>query len=58
MVYNAVYYIILLQDSNEILIAKIEPQEYENTDSEVSEKELYGIDKMSLGDSRKEWRKV
>ena len=31
--------------------------EYENTDSEIDEKDLHEIDKLSLDDSNKEWCK-
>ena len=35
------------------LIVKSEPQEYENTDGEIYEKELYELDKLSLDESHK-----
>ena len=36
---------------------KSELQEYEKTDSKIYEKELYDLEKLSLDDSHKEWRK-
>ena len=36
---------------------KSEPQEYENTNIKIGEKDLYELDKLILDDSPKEWRK-
>ena len=45
---------ILKYDKNTKLSAKSEPQEYENIDSEIQEKDMYVPDKLSLGDSHKQ----
>ena len=41
------------EDENKNLSETIEPQEYENIDSEIYEKDLYEMDKLSLDDSQK-----
>ena len=52
MIQHAVSH-ILKQDKNTKLSAKSEPQQYDNTNSEIEKKELYELDKLSLNDSHK-----
>ena len=42
------------EDENKNLNEKSEPQEYDNTNSEIGEKQLYELDKLILFDSHKE----
>ena len=53
IIQHAVSY-ILKQDENTKLSAKSEPQEYDNIDSEIDKKDMYVLDKFSLGDSHKQ----
>ena len=46
--------VIRKEDKNKKVSAKSEPQEYENTNSEIGEKYMYDIDKSSLSYSGKE----
>ena len=46
---------ILQEDENSNLSAKSEPRYHEKRDSEINEKYLYDLDKLSLDDSHKEW---
>ena len=45
--------VIRKEDKNKKVSAKSEPQEYENTNSEIYEKELHDLGKLSLDDSHK-----
>ena len=45
------------QDRNKKVSTKHELKEYEYNDIEIDEKEQYKIDKLSLDDIKKEWRK-
>ena len=40
------------QDKNTSLSAKNEPQEYDNIDGEINEKQMYYMDKFSLDDNQ------
>ena len=45
---------ILQKDENTKLSVRREPQEYDNTYSEIEEKELHELDKLSLDNNNKE----
>ena len=55
IVHHAVDYITLQEYKYTRLILKTVPKEYENTNSEIDEKDLYELYKLSLDDSNKEW---
>ena len=57
IVQHAVDYIIVKEYENKKLSAKLEPYEYEKTNSEIDKKYFYELDKFILYGSHKEWRK-
>ena len=49
--------IIMQQDKYKKVSTKHEPKQYDKNDSEIDERDQHKLDKLSLGDIHKQWRK-